>query len=448
MKKQLEIKPVRRYHKAKYPAYTDPNPLENPQALPYPFSQRMLEWAMGIGLLGVTACQGYAQGSSPAQEIANTFTFDQTGLPYMPAVYGTGLPDRLPGKEIREIALRISKEEGLKMKEDVPWKYLDDQHKMLFPISIFDEEKKIGFAILDYDNIDRVSLVDPRFYAYDKKPLFFPILNVLWAQFANGDPNFSLRDWLNLQKQAYWNKEEKAFYELFTKATFSGLSEKEQEAGRWIFYKLLIKHYYNSGEKKWYNKPAIEKAIDEKNEPALQQALELEIFIELLHEFVEEKNWKENVVGRYIEEQGEWLAQNPGQTSNATTGLMQLKDPFYIDAEVKKSLQALFKEYNPQWKEVIWDVREKFQDSRFNLDEIRALDYWAKEKQMFVAPISFQDDRFAFFYTDKELSEQIGLPVDSTRLEPLKQPTKEVAIKRLEASLRAYIRWAKVQGGY
>lgn len=443
MKKQLEIKPVRRYHKAKYPAYTDPNPLETPQALPYPFSQRMLEWAMGIGLLGATACQGYAQ------EISNTFRFDQTGLPFMPAVYGTGLPDRLPGKEIREIVLRISKEEGLKVKEDVPWKYMDNHYKMLFPISVFDEEKKIGFAILDRDNIDRESLVDPAFYAYDKKPLFFPLLEALWRQFSDGDPNFSLRDWLDIRKQEHWNKEEKAFYQLFTKATFSGLSKKEEESGRWIFYKILIKHYYEDyREKKWYNKPAIEKAIDEKNEPALQQALELDIFIELLHEFVGEKDWKEKVVGRYIAEQREWLAQNPGQASNATIRLMRLKDSFFIDAEVKKSLQALFDDYKPQWKEILWDVYEQFQDSRFSLDEIKAMDYWAEEKQVFVAPISFQDDRFAFFYTPKELAEIIGLPVDSTEPKEIKKPTKDDAIKRLETSLRSYIHWAKLQGGY
>lgn len=443
MKKQLEIKPVRRYNKAKYPRYTDPNPLDDPQALPYPFSQRMLEWAMTLGLFGATACEGVTQ------EVGNTFTFDKTGLPYMPAMFGTGLPDQLSSKEIRGMVIRISKDEGLNVKENVPWKYSDVHFSMQFPISVFDEDKKIGFAILDYDNTDRNSVIDELYDETPKPAISAPQLKQMWEQFADGKPDFSLYGWVNLEKQVLWTKEEKDFFKLFTKATFSFLSEKEQKEGEWLFYKMLIKdRFKNEVAKTFYTKPAIEKALQEKNWIALQQALELNFLISLLHEFTREKEGDKKVLEQYITEQQNWFAQNPGKSSNITNVLAGLKDPYEVDATVKTALQALFQKYNPQWKEVLWDIRDNFQKSRYSLDEVKALDYFAEEKKVFVAPISFEDRRFYYYYTEKELLKDEEISKDSTELERAKMMTKEAALKRLEESLRMYIRWAKSQGKY
>ena len=443
MKKQLEIKPVRRYNKAKYPRYTDPNPLDDPQALPYPFSKRMLDWAMGVGLLGVTACQGYTQ------EVANNFTFDKTGLPYMPAMFGTGLPDQLSSKEIRGIVLRISKAEGLNVKENVPWKYSDVYLEMLFPISVFDEDKKIGFAILDDDNVDRNSIINEEFTQIPEPELSTKLLEGMWREFAEGNPDFSLYGWVNLEKQAFWNKEEKDFFKLFTKATFSGLSEKEQKNGEWLFYKMLIKdRFKNEVEKTFYNKAAIQKALQEENWTALQQALDLNFFISLLHELVNPEEWKPKIMEQYINDQRNWLTQNPERSSAAINILAELKDPFGVDKEVKTALKMLFQQYQSDWKEKMEAAREKFQNSRFSLEEIKALDYWAEEKELFVAPISFEDKRFSYHYTEQELMKDIEMTRDSSALQRAKTMTKEAAIKRLEENLRLYINWAKSQGKY
>lgn len=443
MKKPLEIKPVLRYNKAKYPRYTDPNPLDDPQALPYPFSQRMVEWAMTLGLFGATACEGVTQ------EVGNTFTFDKTGLPYMPAMFGTGLPDQLSSKEIRGMVMRISKDEGLNVKENVPWKYSDVHFSMQFPISVFDEDKKIGFAILDYENTDRNSIIEGLFNDIPEPAISAPQLKQMWEQFAHGNPDFSLYGWVNLEKQALWSKEEKDFFKLFTKATFSSLAEKEQKEGEWLFYKMLIKNRFkNEVEKTFYTKPAIEKALQEKDWFALRQALELNFFISLLHEFTREKEGDKKVLEQYITEQQNWLAKNLEKSSNVTNVLAELKAPYDVDAKVKTALQALFQKYNPNWKEVLWDIRDQFQNSRFSLAEIKELDYWAKEKELFVAPISFEDDRIKFYYTEKELMENEIISRDSTELQRAKTMTKEAVMKRLEESLRMYIRWAKSQGKY
>ena len=443
MKKQLEIKPVLRYHQAKYPDYTDPNPLDDPQGLPYPFSQRMLDWAVTLGLLGATACQ------DGVQEIGNTFTFDKTGLPYMPAMFGTGLPDLLSSKEMREIVLQICQEEGLSVKEKVHWTYSETHFKMGFPITVFDAEKKIGFAILDDENTDQNSIIDQTFDRTPKPVFDAAQLKRMWEQFADGNPDYSLVGWLDLEKQALWSKEEKAFYTLFTKATFSSLSEKEEEDQKWLFYKILFKNQFKQEvAKTFFNKPDIEKALKEENWIALQQALDLNFFIALLHELVNPEEWKPKIMERYIADQQAWLVQHPGQQSNATNVLADLKDPFFIDSTVKTALQSLFQNYKSEWKEVLWDIREKYQDSRFSLAEIKELDYFAEEKKLFVAPISFEDRRFYYYYTEKELMKDEFISKDSIELQRAKMLTKEAALKRLEESLRMYIGWAKSQGKY
>ena len=442
MKKQLEIKPVLRYNEAKYPRYTDPNPLDDPKALPYPFSKRMLEWAMAAGIFGATSIEGMTQ------EVGNTFTFDQTGLPYMPAIYGTGLPDNLSNKEIREIVMRISKDEGLNVKENVPRRYSEAGFSLEFPISIFDEDKKIGFAILDFSNMDRNSIIHEAYKEIPKPAISAPKMKLMWEQFAHGKLDFFLRGWLDLEKQALWTKEENDFYKLFVKTTFSSLSTKEQREGEWLFYKMLIKDRFKKNEKTFYTKPAIEKALQEENWLALQQALDLNFFISLLHEFTREQEGDEKVLEQYITEQERWLAQNPGKSSNVTNGLAELKAPFEVDAKVKTALQALFQKYNPKWKEVLLGILDQFQNSRFSLAEIKNLDYWAKEKELFVAPISFDDDRFKYYYTEEKLMKNEALFKDSPELQRAKTMTKEAAIKRLEENLRLYINWAKSQGKY
>lgn len=446
MKKQLEIKPVLRYNKAKYPKYTDPNPLDNPQALPYPFSKRMLDWATGIGLLGVTsACQG------EVQEVANTFTFNRTGLPYFPAMFGSGVPDPLPSKEIRALTLQVCKEEGLIIKEDVVYKIPDNTRDNFYPIAIFDEEKKIGFAILDNNNTEEISLLDPNYLQWrQRKILSIPFLESLWSQFAYGNRQFSMDEWLDMENRGAWDKEDKAFYELFNKTTFSSLSEQEEEEGRWIFYKKALEHFDKIGDKNSlrYHKKAIKNALKQKNTEVFQQAIHLNFFIVLLHELVPEEEWNQKVMEQYIADQRSWLAQNPGKQSAASNVLADLKEPYSSDSQVEKALQAVFRNYHSDWKEILWDTREEYQKSHFNLEEIRALDKFSDEKKLFVAPISFEDQRFSYHFTEKELIERWNAPRGSEDFQNMQQGTKEAALKRLEASLRAYIRWAKLQGGY
>lgn len=446
MKKQLEIKPVLRYNKAKYPRYTDPNPLDDPRALPYPFSQRMLDWATGIGLLGVTsACQG------EVQEVANTFTFNRTGLPYFPAMFGTGVPDPLPSKEIRALTLQVCKEEGLMVKEDVVYKIPNNKRDDFYPVAVFDEEKKIGFAILDDNNTEEISLYDPSYLQFSDWPILsMSLLESMWSQFLYGNPQFSMGEWLDMENRNTWSKEDSAFYELFAKTTFSSLSEQEEEEGKWIFYKKVLQHFDKIGDKNslQYHKKAIKNALKQKNTEVFEQAIHLNFFIVLLHDLVPEKEWNAKIMGRYIDDQQAWLEQNPGKQSATTDALADLSAPYLLDPKTEKVLQTLFQKYNPDWREILSDAREEYQRGHLSLEEIKALDKFSDEKKLFVAPISFEDQRFSYHFTEKELAERWKVPRGSEDFQNMQSGTKEAALKRLEASLRSYIRWAKLQGGY
>lgn len=446
MKKQLEIKPVLRYNKAKYPRYTDPNPLDDPQALPYPFSKRMLEWATGIGLLGVTsACQ------EQVQEVANTFTFNRTGLPYFPAMFGTGVPDPLPSKEIRALTLRVCKEEGLIVREDVIYKIPDEARDNFYPVDVFDEEKKIGFAILNDNNTEEISLFDPSYLQFRDRPILsMPLLESMWSQFLYGNPQFSMGEWLDMENRNTWSKEDRTFYELFAKTTFSSLSKQEEEDGKWIFYSKVLQHFDEIGDKNClqYHKKPIENALKQKNTELFERAIHLNFFIALLHDLVPEKEWKVTIMGRYIADQQAWLEQNPGKKSAATDALAELSAPYSLDPKTEKALKTLFRKYHPDWKEILLDTRKEYQKGHLSLEEIKALDKFSDDKKLFIAPISFEDQRFGYHFTEKELVEKWKVPQDSEDFQHMQSGTKEAALKRLEASLRAYIRWAKLQGGY
>lgn len=145
-KSNLQVKPLRRYIKPRYPSYLDSNPLAHPYARPYPFSKRFLQWALASGFVGASALSADAQQTNPAPPLKNPFTLRSLGLPYQPMMFGTGLPERMEEKDVREAAKRAFAAEGIRLDTSYLW------HKGTQELLLdgYDTVSHIGYVVLPY----------------------------------------------------------------------------------------------------------------------------------------------------------------------------------------------------------------------------------------------------------------------------------------------------------
>ncbi|MCB0739148.1 MAG: hypothetical protein KDC92_16680, partial [Bacteroidetes bacterium] len=286
MKKALKVKPLLRYSKPQYPSFEDPNPLENPDSLPYPFSQRMLDWAMAAGILGMAACQNQSEINGK-ELLFNTFTFNRTGLPYQQVAFGTGQPDYLSDKISRQVALKVFREEGLTNLSENIIREIPSENgypRYCFPISVFDEEHQIGVTILESiwwssasesPNFDRTIVKFWNDYEF-QHPRLYQILHEARWKFFREQSATNIKSWLDLNKKNSWTQDEKKLYNLFMKIAFSGYdfdTDYTKEDG-WFFYKMYFKKELDS--KIIYNRNAIFKALDLQSEDRLEEVLNQE----------------------------------------------------------------------------------------------------------------------------------------------------------------------------
>ena len=108
-KSKLKVTPVKRYNRAKYPRFDDPNPVDHPDTLPYPFSEKVIKILCGMGL-GVLLLNSPDEPLDFVPEIftlekrdstSNPFSDKMIGLPYICLLYTSpsprdGLLSRMP----------------------------------------------------------------------------------------------------------------------------------------------------------------------------------------------------------------------------------------------------------------------------------------------------------------------------------------------------------------
>jgi hypothetical protein len=439
----LQVKPATRYQKPRYPSHAEPNPLDHPQALPYPFSQRLLDWALAAGLLGIGACQ-FDRGPVV---ISNTFTFDKTGLPYHSPTFGTGQPDHLEAKEMREVALRICREEGLTVREDILWEKKRDYWGDLdFPISLYDDKHRIGISILSYDNLHHSAIEGfGRYWGLDNT---YETWESAWSTFSRGSSE-DIRYWLNIEQRATWTADEKHLYDLFLKAAFTDIPDSE----KWLFYKMYLRYRHDGiNQQVLLNERAVARAIQNKSEVALKLELGRNDARRKLLEIRPEKNWDAKVLQQYTDS----YLESESKVLRSLDFIIALLNGYVYyskpeQEQLRLAVDLFFHSYRPQWQEEVIGLVADYDRTRFDIDEVQQLDELANDKEIFVAPVSFNDKRFLYRHTDKDVEEALqSLPqdVDSTYIAKLKSESKSAAIQRLEENLRMYIRWSKYQGQY
>jgi len=147
----LKVSPARRVYKPKYPSHNEKNPLFYPETRPYPFKLKFLKWVSTGGLAGAMILGGdQLNGQASNKNLYNPFTLEKSGLPYVPVMFGTGLPDRIRSHEAIGIIKKAFAESGLRLEENM-WYEEGDLDLYLTGYSC---EEEIGFLFLDYQNMD------------------------------------------------------------------------------------------------------------------------------------------------------------------------------------------------------------------------------------------------------------------------------------------------------
>jgi hypothetical protein len=432
MKKSLlTVQPLRRYSKPRYPSYAQANPLDNPETLPYPFSQRMMDWALALGLItGISACG--EETTLPTAPASNTFTFDKTGLPFTPVSFGTGMPSSLNTKEINAIVHKVFQEEQVSLDSNYVWK---DQVSN-FPVTGFNEKLRIGYTLLDGKVLDYATIIKQSVNRGDSKPTIWKTLQEAWNSLQKGkyskDVGFRSGD--------SYNSFEKITADLEKQATKESLGKVEQ----WIFWEGFIFEFYEQDINLSGFLPETNAAIDQRNPILFEKALTATDIFRAFYSI------KPNPIQLAIKKAREYYllpeSKNKTKIFNAVSeAILQLRSYNKLTSELKKNILTAF-EGNQSWNTFL-DLKEKFGENVIDLSEIKWLDSLAIQKKAFIVPISFEDKRFQ--YRDRLAYMQKNHPqlLQDTSYTN-KMETDSAAMKNLEVDLKMYIRWAKTQGKY
>ncbi len=150
-KKPLKVQPAKRIYQAKYPSYTDKNPLLYPETRPYPFTQRFINWASTGGIASLMLFSGQSVSAQVNQDtLYNPFPLENARVPYAPSSFGTGMPERLRSEEALHTIRKAFKESGIELKENV---WYEDEEISVY-LQGYCEADEIGFLLIDYYNMD------------------------------------------------------------------------------------------------------------------------------------------------------------------------------------------------------------------------------------------------------------------------------------------------------
>lgn len=186
-KKSLKVQAARKIYQAKYPSYEDKNPLLYPETRPYPFSHKFIKWASTGGLLSIMLFGGnQAQGQAQQDSLYNPFPLENAGVPYMPTMFGTGMPERLNSEEAIQTIRKAFADSGIELEENV---WLKDEDVGVY-LNGYSHEEEIGFLFMDYSNMDNSFVRDSPYASIKSKTL-----KVL------GKKGYDLKDEINRYKK-------------------------------------------------------------------------------------------------------------------------------------------------------------------------------------------------------------------------------------------------------
>ncbi len=476
-KSKLKVVPVQRYNRAKYPSFNDPNPIDHPDTLPYPFSEKVFKMLCSMGFTGalLLSSPDEAEAINPEvisleerDTIGNPFTEEMTGLPFRPASFGTGLPSRLRREDAIGVINRVFREEGISLDSMVNI----EKDGVIVTADGYNEEMKLGYVYIDYMRLGKDARInnrntyqekkfndeyvpnrrdedleyytDKKSYAYKRisketKPQsknfikfideIYPTLNPSYQK-ANLKKQyliFSIRNELEKVEKVYPKFSANVFE--YTEDTTNFNTTKLEK----YLFTLQVLRQINGSREKMRDSPLVNELIKSIDQP--------------------DKKWEKQMNNIYI------LFGLESVASNAKNDKLQklIEEAFITSGEAR---QETFKR-----------IESVVDFMRVDLSEVKNIAAAADQNKYFLAPISQRDPRLTYMqdYRSqpsperiKQLQERLGKETDQAKKERLQQmideqtlllneekvDPKEKPLKLLEEQVRNYIHWAKSQMGY
>lgn len=442
MKKTLQVQPLRRYAKPRYPAHSDPNPMDHPEALPYPFSQRVLDWALAVGVLGAGGCDML---SEPKPLLVNPFRYEQMGLPYEPVMFGTGQPERLESKKIREVAKQVCLSEGLDFVENYAW----TDGRRAFPVSFMDTTLKIGIAVLAPGEEHRNYYLSYGNY-WDRQEFDFESIFYMWERMEQHTPyryGYGIEEDLLERKLS---KKELEYMDMVYRISIS----EPTESDKMHFFAFNFHRAISEDAKSLINRVKIERAIQDKDIKAFCTEIKVEVFMRYLHRLKLPETWDKKVLDAYCINYRDIIEDKEKQERclvvmrRAVTCIAEYNLPIDLRKQIVNNLDSFFTSYHPNWLEQLPLLLTESIEPMFDDSEILSLDESAQKGEAFIAVVSFEDLRFSYQFRDSDNVESKDHPRTPEERQQTFERSESGALKRLEDHLRMYIRWAKSQGKY
>lgn len=484
-KQKLQVQPLRRAYRPKYPSYSDPNPLLFPETRPYPFSQKMVDALAQAGFAGalvLSPLAATAQSESSATP-ENPFSLERTHLPYVPISYGTGQPSRLRREDVVDFIHEVFVSEGLTPNKDT----LFTADGVRIPASSYDESCKIGFVWLDYQsfgpgmrqqglfNWQSSALSDEElrkrmlerqertYQQYERAPQGF-LNNLIEGRKRNRPIDQAYKQ--DLEEQLPQLNDPETFKQYFIQrsaayefsTTLDRYDDNPALAG---YYDLLLRMEQEIAD------PLERLALSIRtsrianllgwNNEALKEALSKELRdIAAVQSF---EDWRKRA---------DWLVQ--------LVHLDHSRRFFGEGHELQPLLlEVLATPVSKEREEKYQAFAQRIDEQEVSLTEAQRLEAAANDSEYFIAPISVLDNRTiypAYFSyetpaaiaeeqaeLDAKLKEaeseeeQKAIRAEMTELhrdyrETRTKEAKMLALRQLEADVRRYIQWAKAQQGY
>lgn len=479
----LSVRPVKKHKNPRYPGWQDPNPLDHPEAAPYPFSKKVLRFLTAAGFAGAafSSCtdekNGHENGISD-DALHNVFTFEKHGLPYRIPAFGSGQPENLNRRYALSILEKLTKKEGFDMQKG----HVFESGEFKIPLDGWDSLRRTGYVVLDWINSEDCfasdfyfSLPIIRIYENDTTGEAnhlreFGSWSDAWdfyeGNFPDNETNHQMQ-WAYYEPVSFPNKR---FWSREFPTLEDGVRQKLE------FLKIVVPIELKDSE--WDEKkdeiierhvfPKLEKLLKELSiSPDLQKRIEL-------YEDFEKARRAISATFQYKHMEKHWISafsnSNRAERQQKIGKLIRLFFLTRRNEALEERIEKAFADPKKDPLETFAAELEAFDRSTISLAELHELDRLAASGEAFVMPVSSHDARF--YYNSWHLPEDWGGPYsetdpppalfdwlefhqkrqgalpDSLRNEHKKWHEKDVldALSELERQARHYLRWAKSQG--